>query len=220
MKVADECSWSKGDLVHIFIGQGGVAMINVVWLFLLAVGILVAALTGRIEVVTNSAMNAAKLGVEVGIGLIGIMSLWLGLMRLAEAAGLVRGLARLLTPVTRLIFPSLPRDHPALGAIILNISANMLGLGNAATPFGLKAMEELQKLNQDKEVASQAMCTFLALNTSAITLIPATIIGVRISAGSVNPTEIIGTTIVATGCAMTMALFADYLFRSRRGNKP
>ncbi|HZW84181.1 MAG TPA: nucleoside recognition domain-containing protein, partial [Candidatus Deferrimicrobium sp.] len=129
-----------------------------VWLFLLAVGILVAAVTGKIEVVTSSAMEAAKLGVDVAIGLIGVMSLWLGLMRLAEAAGLVQGLARLLQPITRLLFPSIPKGHPAMGAIILNISANVLGLGNAATPFGLKAMEEMQKLNTKKDVASEAMC--------------------------------------------------------------
>lgn len=192
-------------------------MINAVWLFLLVAGILVAAFTGRIETVTNSAMNGAKLAVEVAISLIGIMSLWLGIMRLAEKSGLVRGLARLVEPFTRILFPSVPRDHPALGAIILNISANILGLGNAATPFGLKAMEELQKLNSDQEEASQAMCTFLALNTSAITLIPATIIGVRVKAGSVNPAEIIGTTIFATGCAMAAALSVDYLFRRRKG---
>ncbi len=194
-------------------------MVNAVWLFLLAVGIIVAALTGRIDVVTSSAMAAAKLGVEVAISLIGIMSLWLGLMRLAEEAGLVRALARALEPLTRLLFPSVPRDHPALGAIILNISANILGLGNAATPFGLKAMEELQKLNQTRDEASEAMCTFLALNTSALTLIPATIIAVRLKADSGNPTEIIGTTIFATGCAMTAAIFADYLFRRRKGGR-
>lgn len=194
-------------------------MVNAVWLFLLVVGTLVAAITGRIDVVTSSAMAAAKLGVEVAIGLIGVMSLWLGLMRLAEAAGFVRGLAKLVEPFTRLLFPSIPRNHPALGAIILNISANVLGLGNAATPFGLKAMEELQKLNEGREEASEAMCTFLALNTSAITLIPATIIAVRLKAGSANPTEIIGTTIFATACSMVVAVFADYLFRRKRGDR-
>lgn len=191
-------------------------MVNVVWLFLLVAGILVAAFTGRIDIVTTSAMEAAKLGVEVAIGLVGVMSLWLGLMRLAEEAGLVRFLARLLQPFTRILFPSVPKNHPAIGAIILNISANILGLGNAATPFGLKAMSELQKLNEGNEEASEAMCTFLALNTSAITLVPATIIAVRIQSGSANPTEIIGTTIFATGCAMAVAMTADYLFRRAR----
>jgi spore maturation protein A len=191
-------------------------MVNLIWLLMLAVGIIVSALNGHIESVTVSAMKAAELGVEVAIELIGVMSLWLGLMRLAEEAGFVKGIARLFGPAVRRLFPSLRPDSPALGAIIMNLSANILGLGNAATPFGLKAMQELQKENQTPDVASPAMITFLALNTSCITLIPATIIGVRLKANSANPTEIIGTTIVATGCAMSVAIIADYLIRHRR----
>ncbi|AFQ43102.1 nucleoside recognition domain-containing protein [Desulfosporosinus meridiei] len=191
-------------------------MVNLIWLLMLAIGIVVAALNGHIESVTTSAMKAAELGVEVAIELIGVMSLWLGLMRLAEEAGLVKGIARIFGPAIRRLFPSLRPDSKALGAIIMNLSANILGLGNAATPFGLKAMQELQKENPTPDVASPAMITFLALNTSCITLIPATIIGVRLKANSVNPTEIIGTTIVATGCAMFMAIFVDFLIRRRR----
>lgn len=191
-------------------------MVNLIWLLMLASGIIIAAATGRIETVTSSAMKAAQLGVEVAIELIGVMSLWLGLMHLAEEAGFVRAVARVFGPAIRRLFPSLKPDSPALGAIIMNLSANLLGLGNAATPFGLKAMQELQKENPNPEVASPAMITFLALNTSCITLIPATIIGVRLKANSVNPTEIIGTTIFATGCAMTVAIVADYFFRQRR----
>lgn len=190
-------------------------MVNAIWLFMLATGIIVAAFNGRIDAVTVSAMEAAELGVETALTLIGVMSLWLGLMKLAEEAGFIRALARLFGPVIRRIFPSLRPDSPALGAIIMNLSANILGLGNAATPFGLKAMQELQKENPTPEIASPAMITFLALNTSCITLIPATIIGVRLKAHSVNPTEIIGTTIFATGCAMTLAIFVDYLIRRR-----
>ena len=190
-------------------------MVNTIWLAMLVIGIVVAAINGRIEVVTESAMEAAELGVETTITLIGVMSLWLGIMKLAEEAGLVRSLARLFSPIIRSLFPSLKPNSPALGAIIMNLSANILGLGNAATPFGLKAMQELQKENPHPEVASQAMITFLALNTSCITLIPATIIGVRLKAGSANPTEIIGTTIVATGCAMTVAIIVDYMLRRR-----
>lgn len=191
-------------------------MVNLIWLLMLAIGIIVAAVSGHIESVTVSAMKAAELGVEVTIELIGIMSLWLGLMRLAEEAGIVKGIARLFGPAVRRLFPTLRPDSPALGAIIMNISANILGLGNAATPFGLKAMQELQKENPTPDVASPAMITFLALNTSCITIIPATIIGVRLKANSANPTEIIGTTIVATGCAMTVAIVTDYLIRNRR----
>ncbi|MDD2234025.1 MAG: nucleoside recognition domain-containing protein [Desulfitobacteriaceae bacterium] len=191
-------------------------MVNLIWLLMLISGICVAAVTGRIEAVTTSALKAAELGVEVAIELIGVMSLWLGLMKLAEEAGLIRVIARIFSPFIRLLFPSIKAESPALGAIILNLSANILGLGNAATPFGLKAMQELQKENPQPEVASPAMITFLALNTSCITLIPATVIGVRLKANSLNPTEIIGTTIFATGCAMTVAIIVDFLIRSRR----
>lgn len=190
-------------------------MVNAIWLFMLVIGIVVAALNGRIDTVTASAMKAAELGVETAFGLIGVMSLWLGLMKLAEEAGFIRGLARLFGPLIRKLFPTLKPNSPALGAIIMNLSANILGLGNAATPFGLKAMQELQKENPHPDVASPAMITFLALNTACITLIPATIIGVRLKAQSLNPTEIIGTTIFATGCAMTVAIIADYLIRRR-----
>lgn len=190
-------------------------MVNAIWLFMLVTGIIVAALNGRIDTVTESAMKAAELGVETAFGLIGVMSLWLGLMKLAEEAGFVRALARSFGPVIRRLFPTLREDSPALGAIILNLSANVLGLGNAATPFGLKAMQELQKENPNPDTASPAMITFLALNTSCITLIPATIIAVRLKAQSVHPTEIIGPTIFATGCAMTIAILVDYLIRRR-----
>lgn len=190
-------------------------MVNLIWLVMLATGIIIAAVTGRIDTVTTSAMKAAELGVEVAIELIGVMSLWLGLMRLAEEAGFIRLVALVFGPAIRKLFPSLKPESPALGAIIMNLSANLLGLGNAATPFGLKAMEELQKENPNPQVASPAMITFLALNTSCITLVPATIIGVRLKANSLNPTEIIGTTIFATGCAMTVAIIADFIFRHR-----
>lgn len=190
-------------------------MVNAIWLFMLATGIIVAAINGRIDTVTASAMQAAEMGVETAFGLIGVMSLWLGLMHLAEEAGFIQALARFFGPVIRRLFPSLKPDSPALGAIIMNLCANILGLGNAATPFGLKAMQELQKENPHPEVASQAMITFLALNTSCITLIPATIIAIRVKAQSTNPTEIIGTTIVATGCAMTVAIIVDSLIRRR-----
>lgn len=190
-------------------------MLNLIWLLLLASGIIVAAINGNVEVVTEAALGAAKGAVEVCFDLIGVMALWLGIMKIAEQGGLVKSLARIMKPVMIRLFPSVPSEHPAMGAIILNLSANMLGLGNAATPFGMKAMQELQKLNQDSDEASEAMCTFLALNTSCITLIPATIIGVRLSFGSSNPTEIVGPCIFATGIAMIIAVSLDYWFRKR-----
>ena len=190
-------------------------MLNVIWLLLLASGIVVAALNGNIEVVTEAALGAAKGAVEVCFDLVGVMALWLGIMKIAEAGGLVQSLARLLRPITVRLFPSVPSHHPAMGTIILNLSANMLGLGNAATPFGMKAMQELQELNGESDEASEAMCTFLALNTSCITLIPATIIAVRLSFDSANPTEIVGACIFSTALSMVIAVSLDYWFRTR-----
>lgn len=189
-------------------------MLNLIWLLLLASGIIVAALNGNIEVVSQAAMRAAQDAVEVCFHLIGIMALWLGIMKIAEKGGLIQGLACLLRPVMIKLFPGIPPQHPAMGAIILNLSANVLGLGNAATPFGMKAMQEMQRLNHDQEEASAAMCTFLALNTSCITLIPATIIGVRVSFASAHPTEIVGACIFATGCASLIAVSLDYYMRT------
>ncbi|MGI6513936.1 MAG: spore maturation protein [Syntrophomonadaceae bacterium] len=188
-------------------------MLNYIWLTLLLSGIVVAALNGNIEVVTQAALQSANDAVAICINLIGVMCLWLGIMRIGEKAGLIEALSRLVRPIMVRLFPSIPPDHAALGAIIMNLSANILGLGSAATPFGLKAMQELQKLNGGRKEASEGMCTFLALNTSCITLIPATIIAVRVNFNSANPTEIVGATIFATSCSMIMAVLVDYLFR-------
>jgi len=182
---------------------------------MLASGIVVAGINGQIEVVTKAALDAAREAVNLCLNLVGVMCLWLGIMRIAEQAGAVEALAKLLRPVTVRLFPSIPPHHPAMGAIILNLSANILGLGSAATPFGLRAMQEMQKLNEKKDEASEAMCTFLAMNTSCITLVPATIIAVRVSFGSTNPTEIVGPTIIATAFSMLMAVTSDYLIRRK-----
>lgn len=190
-------------------------MLNIIWFILLASGIIVAALNGNIEVVTEAALDAARGAVRICFDLVGIMALWLGIMKIAERGGLVQTLARLMKPLMVRIFPSIPSDHPAMGAIILNLSANMLGLGNAATPFGMKAMQEMQQLNSNPQEASEAMCTFLALNTSCITLIPATIIGIRLSLGSAHPTEIVGACIFATSISMLIAVSLDYWLRTR-----
>lgn len=195
---------------------------NAIWLFFLLGGIGVAAARGDAQKVTDGALKGAGMAVEVALGLIGAMALWLGIMRIAQEAGLVNLLARIVRPLTAKFFPSIPPDHPALGHIIMNLSANVLGLGSAATPFGMKAMQEMQKLNKNRPEASEAMCTFLAMNTSCITLVPATIISVRVAANSSNPTEIVGPTMLATAVGMTVALTVDWLFRSyfrRRGGK-
>lgn len=164
--------------------------------------------------VTSAAIKAANTAVEIAIGLIGIMALWLGVMKVAEEAGLTRVLARMVKPITRWLFPSIPSEHPAIGAMIMNIAANMLGLSNAATPLGLKAMEELDKLNPNKGEATDDMCTFLVLNTSAITLIPATAIAIRASLGSQNPQMIIIPSIMAATCATIVGVTTVKLIQS------
>jgi spore maturation protein A len=167
----------------------------------------------KLRAVTQAALDYAATAVTIALGLIGIMALWLGVMKVAEEAGLIRSLTRLLTPLTKWLFPEIPPDHPAVGAMIMNISANMLGLSNAATPFGLKAMEELNKLNPKVGTATNAMCTFLTINTAGLVLIPATAIAVRAAAGSANPGIIIGTSIFGAGCATVAGLIAVKLLQ-------
>lgn len=191
-------------------------MVNWIWLFFMVASFAAAAYNGRIEEVTQAAFQGAESGVTVSFGLISIMVLWLGLMRIAEDAGLLKKLAKLLGPVVRKLFPDVPKGHPALGYIMSNLSANLFGLGNAATPMGIKAMQELQKLNPDKTTATPAMCTLLALNTSSITIVPTTLIAIRMKFGSANPVEIVGTTIAATIIATGAAILADRWYRSRQ----
>lgn len=192
-------------------------MLNVIWTALMVLGVGVAAMTGRAGAVTDAAFQAGKVAIETIIGLAGLMALWMGLMKIAEKSGLMEGLAWLLRPIVRLLFPSVPGGHPAVGAIVMNISANMLGLGSAATPMGLKAMQELQELNHEKETASEAMCTFLTLNTSSITLIPGTIIALRATYKSVNPAEVVGATLVASVIAGIFGILLDWLVRKFNG---
>ena len=162
--------------------------------------------------VTNETIDIAGVAVKIALGLIGIMALWLGVMKVAEDAGLIAKLANMIKPITKKLFPEIPSDHPAIGAMLMNISANMLGLGNAATPFGLKAMDELDKLNPEKGTATNAMVTFLAINTAGLTLVPATAIAVRAAQGSADPTIIIGTSIFGASCATVTGIVAAKLF--------
>ena len=183
-------------------------MLNYIWFGLMAIALVVAAFTGKAAAVSEAAVASAKTAVEIAIGLVGIMTLWLGIMRIAEEAGLVAILGRALRPLLRWLFPEVPPDHPANGAIVMSIAANMLGLSNAATPLGIKAMEELQTLNEEKETASNAMVTFMALNTSGVQLIPTTMIGILAAAGSRQPTAIISTALVATFIGTVAAVLA------------
>jgi spore maturation protein SpmA/spore maturation protein SpmB len=187
-------------------------MLNYIWLGLIAVAVLLGSYhsavghPGNLGDVGDGSVSSAKTAVELAGGLLGVMTMWLGLMRLADKAGLVRRLGLVLKPILRLLFPEVPADHPAMGAIVLNVSANILGLNNAATPLGLRAMSELNKLNSRPGVATNAMCMLLAINTSSITLIPVTAIGLLALYHGKNPTEIIGTSLAATACAQLFAI--------------
>ena len=180
-------------------------MLNYIWFGMMFIAVIVGILTGNIDAVTQAAIDMAKTAVEIAIGLIGIMALWLGTMKIAEESGLIRIIARAIRPITIRLFPDVPEDHPAIGSIILNMAANLLGLGNAATPLGLKAMEELQDLNPEKDTATNAMCTFLAINTSSVQLIlPATVVALMGAAAN----QIFITTILATGLSTIAAIIA------------
>ncbi|MCL4306268.1 nucleoside recognition protein [bacterium] len=173
-------------------------------------------LTGRMADVTKAVIEAAKTSVELSIGLIGIMALWLGFMKLAEGAGLVQALARLLRPAMKRLFPDVPPEHPAMGSMLSNIAANMLGLGNSATALGLKAMQDLKSLSKHAETATNAMATFLTINTTSVTVIPATVIAMRASAGSENPAGIIGAAIIATICSTAVGVTMAKLLEKRK----
>ncbi len=187
-------------------------MINYIWFVLIFIGILTSIINGNVQAVTDAAIQSARNAVELSLGLIGVMSMWLGIMKIAEKSGLINKISALLKPFLVLLFPDVPPNHPAMGSMVMNISANILGLGDAATPLGLKAMQELQSLNKTNDTATDSMCTFLAINTSSITIIPATVIAYRTAAGSQNPTQIIGPTILSTIIATTVAIIAVKVF--------
>lgn len=182
-------------------------MLNLIWLALLLSGVLVAVFTGKLDAVGQGGLAAAKSAVmDLALPLVGVMALWLGVMRLAEKSGLIQRLGRLIRPIMLRLFPDVPSDHPAIGAMMMNISANMLGVSNAATPLGLKAMTELNRLNSKPGVATNAMCTFLAINTASIQLIPATAINLLAINGSKNPSAIVGSTLLSTAFATVCAI--------------
>lgn len=188
-------------------------MLNYIWLALVLCAVAIGGWTNHLKEVTDGAFDGAKTAVTIALGLIGIMALWLGVMRLAERAGLIQRMARGLRPVMRRLFPDVPAEHPAMGAMLMNMAANMLGLGNAATPLGLRAMRDLETLNPQPGVATNAMCTFLALNTASVQLIPTTAIAILAASGSKRPTAIVGTALMATLCAATVAIVAVKLLQ-------
>lgn len=186
-------------------------MVNIIWAFMAIIGIFYAMLNGTMEEVNKAIFESANEAVTLSIGLISILVFWLGIMKVAEKAGILSALSKLFKPIVIRLFPEIPPNHPAMGYIISNMTANLFGLGNAATPMGLKAMEQMKRLS-GSDTASRSMITFLALNTSGLTIIPTTVIAIRMQYNSVSPTEIVGTTIIATVASTIGAILLDRLF--------
>lgn len=193
-------------------------MVSYIWFFLIVVGIVYSFLTGNISVINESILTNGTDALELMFSIFPVIVLWSGIMKIAEEAGMLRKFAKILEPILSKLFPSVPKDNPALGFIASNIAANMMGLGSAATPFGLKAMTELQKINDKKDTASVPMITFLVLNTAGVTIVPTTVLALRIAHGSANPSEIILPGAIATFCSCIGAVTIDYFIRKRGKN--
>lgn len=192
-------------------------MLNYIWLGLVLLAVVLGGMQGRLDAVTTAAFESARTAVmTIALPLVGITALWLGAMRLAEQAGMIQLFARGLRPLLRRLFPDVPADHPAMGSMLMNMAANAIGLTNAATPLGLKAMNDLERLNPRPGTATNAMCTFLALNTSSLQLLPTTSIGLMAAAGGVNPTAIIPTTLLATLISTVTAVISVQLLEKTR----
>lgn len=183
-------------------------MLNTIWMGMMVVAVITGIFQGRLDLVTKAVTDSATTGFQIALGLAGIMTLWLGVMNVAAESGLVKLFARMVKPIMRWLFPDVPEEHPAMGAMVMNIAANMLGLGNAATPFGLEAMHKLQSLNKFPDTATNAMCTFLTLNTSSVQLIPATVITLLAASGNPQPTAIILSSLLATSFSTLVGIVA------------
>lgn len=190
-------------------------MVSIIWAVLIISGIFWAGLSGNVDLVTTTIFSQATRGLTAGLELIAITAVWFGVSRVAEKAGLLTGLARLVTPLLRALFPSIPPGHPSLGSMAMNLTANLLGLADAATPFGLKAMNQLQELNRQPDTTTPAMITFLVMNSACVTLVPATAIALRASAGAAEPSVIILPAALASVIATATVLVADRLLRRR-----
>lgn len=191
-------------------------MMNLIWLLLLVIGIVYAACTGNVAQIAPAIISGGEQAVALCLALLAILGFWLGLARVAEKSGLLYLLARLMAPLLRPFFPSLRRNQRAMQNVVLNFCANLLGLGNAATPFGLKAMQAMQADNRDPDMATDGMCTLLVLNTAGLALIPTTVIALRAANNSSNPTATVAVTFLAGLCATTAGLCADWLLRTAR----
>lgn len=194
-------------------------MMNYIWAGFVLIAVFIGLFTKQIGAVSDSVLNDAGKGVQISLSLIGVMTLWLGLMKIAERSGLTNLFAKLIRPFIRFLFPNLKKNEKAQAAITMNMTANALGLGNAATPFGLKAMKEMQKDNPQKDTASNSMCTFLAINTAGLQLIPIGVIGILVGLKSENPTEIIAPCLITTCLTQMIAIFTVKLLQRGGKNK-
>ena len=190
-------------------------MVSYIWFILILIGIMYSFFTGSLDTLNNSILTNGKKALDLAMSIMPIIVLWTGIMKIAEESKLLNKIAKILSPILNKLFPDIPKNNPALGYIASNIVANMLGLGSAATPFGLKAMQEMQKINPNKNEATVPMITFLVLNTAGVTLIPTTVLALRISYNSLNPSEIILPGIIATICSSLGGLTLDYIIRRR-----
>lgn len=191
-------------------------MLNYLWSGMIIFSIIIAAFNGGIDAITQSALESSRGAVELAFKMSGVIAMWMGIMRIAEKAGIIEGLSKKMKPILNFLFPDIPDNHPAQKYIATNMIANFLGLGWAATPPGLKAMEALQKLNKNKDTASDAMCMFLIINISSVQVISINIISYRMAHGSVNPTEIIGPSILATAFSTLIAVIYGKLKYGKR----
>ncbi len=190
-------------------------MVNYIWFFLIFIGIIFSLITGKFEVLNDTILTSASSGFELIMNIMPLIVLWTGIMKIAEDSGILVKFSNFLYPLLKKLFPSVPKDNKALGYIASNVAANMMGLGSAATPFGLKAMTELQKINDKKDTASTPMITFLVLNTAGVTVVPTTILALRTMMGSSNPSIIIIPAVMATFCSSITAITIDYLIRRK-----
>lgn len=193
-------------------------MVNIIWMMLILMGILYAFLTNNLNTINNTIINSTKVSLEMLLKIFPVIALWMGFTKIAEESKLLEKLSNKLSPLLTKIFPEIPKGHESLSYIASNIIANIFGLGSAATPFGLKAMESLQKLNNNKKVATRSMITFLVLNTSGLTIVPTTIISLRLMYGSLEPTKIVGACILSTMLSTFGGLIIDRMLARRYKN--
>ena len=190
-------------------------MVNIIWISLISIGIIYGIFTNKIETINTTIMDSTKISLDMLFKIFPVIALWMGLTKIAEKSGLLKKLSLMISPLLTKIFPDIPKGHPSLSLISSNIIANLFGLGSAATPFGIKAMSSLQELNKDKKVASRSMITFLVINTSGLTIIPTTIISLRMMYGSTNPSKIVFACILSTTFSTIGGIIVDRILARR-----